>query len=717
MNHTAVIQQIPDVNTQDQIRQLYDLSGLAPGDVVTRKTYSNGQVMTALSMSPLSERTESRLIVKTKMPVPCLLDVEMSLSARFRHSFFCVELYDDGQGMRANQPDIEVVAVSQSTADNGATYTAVAGTIITIQLSAPFNGFLSDWVSLYGLVDNRLNYPNLCVKYISYDRLTITCGFSDDVALPSLAVPVINPPAQTCFLSLYNNAGGATHAATWRFTGATVTQAVVATQYGGNDVQISGTLVGDHRVTIGTTVPVYNAGIRGQTELRASNRYRIEVRPTETVFYDRTSDGTTAYNPRVPRTAVKPSTEALLIPRVRAVSPRSMTRPVAKIVQAVKAGSTTATITTAAPHGLVTGNYVTIKGIRDQTGFANLATPTAITVVDATNFTVAFGASTTATSYGGAVILANGNIDQQGLITQVVQSAQWDASQQALTLVGSAAWSTGVGVLNVGDYVEIYGLRDNTNGADLGIDGTWEVGWINSTSLELIPLVAINGAQVSPSISSLGLTNCGGVVIHRQTIRAHDIVAESWGEARMMLDGAGTTRADKAMPVHMTNSVGITGNVATVGAAAHDAAISGNPQRIAGRARTSHYTAVANDDVADLVTTLAGVLTSKPYAIPEQGWNASLSLTGTTAVPIQAAAGAGLKRHPTASQVINTGGGVVDIIILDGATERWRMPLPQNVPWDFTLPTEIVTTANTALNANLSAASTVRWNFQGYTAP
>ena len=94
-----------------------------------------------------------------------------------------------------------------------------------------------------------------------------------------------------------------------------------------------------------------------------------------------------------------------------------------------------------------------------------------------------------------------------------------------------------------------------------------------------------------------------------------------------------------------------------------------------------------------------------------------MSLTTTTAVAIAAAGGANIKRHLTACQAINTGAAAVDLIILDGTTERWRLTLPVNVPVCFDFPTEITTTANTALNANLSAAGTVRANFQGYTAP
>jgi hypothetical protein len=83
-----------------------------------------------------------------------------------------------------------------------------------------------------------------------------------------------------------------------------------------------------------------------------------------------------------------------------------------------------------------------------------------------------------------------------------------------------------------------------------------------------------------------------------------------------------------------------------------------------------------------------------------------------------AAGGAGLKRHMTGLQAINTGASAVDLIILDGAAERWRMTLPVNVPVDFCFAeTHLIVTAATALNANLSAAGTVRVCAQGYTAP
>lgn len=103
---------------------------------------------------------------------------------------------------------------------------------------------------------------------------------------------------------------------------------------------------------------------------------------------------------------------------------------------------------------------------------------------------------------------------------------------------------------------------------------------------------------------------------------------------------------------------------------------------------------------------------SKPYS--DVCWSASLSLTTTTPTAI-ALVLSGLKRYLTALQAINTGASAVDLIILDGTTERWRLTLPVNVPVIVPFPTELTVTASTALNANLSAAGTVRANFQGYT--
>ena len=92
------------------------------------------------------------------------------------------------------------------------------------------------------------------------------------------------------------------------------------------------------------------------------------------------------------------------------------------------------------------------------------------------------------------------------LTTVAVQSASCSATD--LTLVGSANWTW-----LIGDYVNVYGVRVDTTGADLGIDGTYKVVNISTTSMALRP---IGSTVLSPSFAS---TNCGGTVIKRTDIR------------------------------------------------------------------------------------------------------------------------------------------------------------------------------------------------------
>lgn len=79
------------------------------------------------------------------------------------------------------------------------------------------------------------------------------------------------------------------------------------------------------------------------------------------------------------------------------------------------------------------------------------------------------------------------------------------------------------------------------------------------------------------------------------TVRGGKIMMDVAAE---LIGADGATVATTANPVP----------VSAGGTAAHDAAVSGNPTRIAGRARTpgSPYTAVAVDDTADIVTDLTG---------------------------------------------------------------------------------------------------------------
>jgi hypothetical protein len=160
--------------------------------------------------------------------------------------------------------------------------------------------------------------------------------------------------------------------------------------------------------------------------------------------------------------------------------------------------------------------------------------------------------------------------------------------------------------------------------------------------------------------------------------------------------------------------------------AAHDAAISSNPVRIAGRALNANYTAVSTGDVADLVTTLVGALVTKPFSIPDADWTAVVgSITNTTtAVTIKAAAGAGIRNYLTALTISHDllGAGTL-LSIRDGAGGSiiWRTRLQTPAAEDFQIlfPTPLRSTANNLLEILTETAVTgsVFVSAQGYAAP
>ena len=159
------------------------------------------------------------------------------------------------------------------------------------------------------------------------------------------------------------------------------------------------------------------------------------------------------------------------------------------------------------------------------------------------------------------------------------------------------------------------------------------------------------------------------------------------------------------------------------GPAAHDAVVTGNPVRVGGRALSAAYATVATGDIADLVTTLQGVLVTRPWQIPELEWSyvsAAGGIVNTTDVPLAGAAGAGLRRYITSMQLKNINATATEVVLKDGSTIIWR----GHVSASMTTSEEVVfnnplkTSANAALNvACITTAAAVYVNAQGFTAP
>jgi hypothetical protein len=228
-------------------------------------------------------------------------------------------------------------------------------------------------------------------------------------------------------------------------------------------------------------------------------------------------------------------------------------------------------------------------------------------------------------------------------------------------------------------------------------------------------MIAIAGATPPAAAAQLICTAFGIGTTGGNTQFLIDPVNPQW-RANVTKPSTAVAAAQSALAValHPTSPLN--------GQAAHDAAVAGSPVRIAGRGLSAAYTTVATGDTTDLITTLQGVLITRPYQIPELEWSyaaASGGVINTTDVVLAAAAGAGLRRYICSMGLSNNSATATEVVLKDGSTVIWRGHLPANAPnlhIDFSTP--LRTTANAALNfACITTAAAVYVNAQGYTAP
>ena len=228
-------------------------------------------------------------------------------------------------------------------------------------------------------------------------------------------------------------------------------------------------------------------------------------------------------------------------------------------------------------------------------------------------------------------------------------------------------------------------------------------------------LIAVNGAVAPAAAATMNVTAFGIADTGQNAQSIKDPTNPFWQAGVTKPSTAvAATQSALAVALHPTSNLN--------GQSAHDAVISGAPVRLAGRALSAAYATVATGDTADLMTTLQGVLTTRPYTIPELEWSyasAAGGVVNTTDVVLSAAAGAGLRRFIVSMGLSNNSATATEVVLKDGATIIWRGHLPANAPnlhIDFGTP--LRTTANAALNfACITTAAAVYVNAQGYTAP
>lgn len=579
----------------------YDFSGVTPGDLLFHEAGANGRVATGIANDPVVVGGKSSVVLKQGFGIPHQFDIEASVDQAARGDYQSIEVFglkDDGTADTMPAPTPCIIASLQQ-----------ATTTLTIVLNAstPYDGCVGTWCNIVGATDNRLNYFNLCVATVSLDRLTLTATVSDEATLPSLTVgPYTAGALGTATLTRDDQIGGARNGYALRFSGTSTSYAALVSRFDGDSAQKSGALAGKQTIPVESRSVLFDVQSSGQVAPRPAAHYRMTAEPDMLALMDRWTDSIAApLSARAGRSNVKPWARGRYGMRLSMVAPASMPRPVAKIVSATKSGGVTTTVVTDVDHGLVTGNYVMLVGIRDVTNFSSMTTAAAVTVLSSTSFTVAMVATYTGTSYGGSVILANGGYGQPGLVAQAVQSVARDAAG-LVTVVGSATWS-GVAA---GQYVNLHGVRDAATGADLGFDGPYYVLSTATSTMILGPVTDIRAAYLPPEAAGIAYpvtptgavvttTNCGGAVIVRTTTRSHDFAVYEWKQNTMLMEGQGTARIDKSMPVHL---------VAVAGGAV--VPVTDTPSATSGGMPSQHHLISAASTNATLVKSSAGTIGS-----------------------------------------------------------------------------------------------------------
>jgi hypothetical protein len=505
------------------------------GDIVQTDGNAVSASYLVISKDPLTTNTETSLTYIGSFPMPIETAVGLSMSQRALGQELAMELVSTETPLPA-PADIAISSISQST------------TVLTVNTAAAHGLVPGKRIGIRGITsDSRLNYPAVVVASTpSSTQFTVTAGPGGNIASVTTG-----PFTNQGFVYHRSALGNAQNGMSEIFENASATNASVYVRSAAGDALPSGTSGGNHSLTTAGTTSVQAVNSPFTYAFLPSSEYRINLQADRAQVYDAGIDSTTSSTSRQLRTQVVPDPTKQYTLRFRFTNVDSLPIPNGKIVSAVKTGTTTGTFTTEVAHGLTTGDFINIYGVGDTTGFPNVTTAVQVlSTPTSTSFTAILGTAVTATSYGGMVARANGSQAIQGVQTVVALQALSTTTQ--LTLGGSASWG-----LTIGDYVNVYGLRDRSTGADLGFDGAYKVVNQVTSALTLEPLT---GTTLP---APLTLTNTGGAVIKRTDARIAFVRIFEYLRERVELMARPSGDASAAVTITGSNGISVSGSVAT----------------------------------------------------------------------------------------------------------------------------------------------------------
>lgn len=346
-----------------------------------------------------------------------------------------------------------------------------------------------------------------------------------------------------------------------------------------------------------------------------------------------------------------------------------------------------------------------------QTGTLTLPTGAATAAKQPALGTAGSASADVITVQGVASMTAVQIADNGGSITVDASSlplptgASTAAKQPALGTAGSAS----ADVITVQGVASMTPIQIADNGGSVTVDGT---------------VTAAGGAAHDAAVSG----NPNLIAGYASAAAPSDVSGDgdavrAWylrnGAAATVLTAAGALvggDASNGLDVDVTR---VGGTVTVGGVAAHDAAVSGNPVRVAARAGSADYTAVANGDTADLYTDLSGKLVVAPYSIPENmEYGVTAAITSTSATEVLAAAASGISHYITQLTVTNSHATVGTVVeIRDGTSTVLHRgyAAPAGGGYTATFPVPLKGTAATAVNAyNITNSSNTYVSLSGY---
>jgi hypothetical protein len=655
------------------------------GDIIQVDGNAGGAAYLVVSLDPLSAGTETWIESTGRFPMPIDAAFGAHVSQRALGQEFSIEVVSD-EALLPMFADLAIASIQQT------------GSVLSVTTMLAHGLRVGARIGVRDVSDSRMNYPALVVATTPAPN-TFTATASPSGTIPSVSTA----PAAGGFVFGRSAMGGSPNGTSMVMESAAISQfSYYAKAEGGDAMPIGGTLAGSHSVAASTVASVQAINSPLNYAFRPTVEQRLSLLADRLQWSDLSVDAGGQSTGRASMTQVVPNPDVAYKVRFRAVNSKSLTVPIAQIVNVSKAGSTTATIVFDRDHGLTTADQITAYGVRDFANFANLSAPTAIaSIVNPATITVIWGAAVSAASYGGFVARVNGGnlVTATSIVTQSAAVSTAFDGTKVLTLIGSGNW-----LWMVGEYINVIGLRNAINGDSLGLDGAYRVRSTNATAIEL---ERIDGTALPANFAAV---NCGGSSIRRTDLRMSFVRLFDFERVRVEALPRPASDAASAFPVAVQGgSVSVGGGTIAVtqvngGPSAEDAGASANPLITGGVVRTiaAPATLVGGDAVRDTMTT-AG---AKTIAL------------GAPAYSIEVASAARTSTGNSGIISVATGGAISGLLVVSavsGTNPTLDLTMDESfdngVTWQLGWSAPRLTAAGTIAIPPMMVAGVRRWTW------